>query len=56
MSLTNYQNRFEQIIAGIREEERISQGRTLKELWFPVNRKRIALVIAIQIGKLAASI
>ncbi|OAA62012.1 quinate permease [Niveomyces insectorum RCEF 264] len=40
---------FEQILAGIQEEERASEGYTRKELWMPVNRWRIVLIIAIQI-------
>ncbi|KAH0598358.1 hypothetical protein MHUMG1_03656 [Metarhizium humberi] len=46
---TNPTCRFEQILAGIQEEERVSEGYTRKELWMPVNRWRIVLIIAIQI-------
>ncbi|KAH7018394.1 general substrate transporter [Microdochium trichocladiopsis] len=44
------QAEFAEILAGIRAEENISEGLTWKEALLPVNRKRIALVITLQIG------
>ncbi|CAK7221314.1 hypothetical protein SEUCBS140593_004529 [Sporothrix eucalyptigena] len=41
---------YEEIVASIREEERITEGYSLKELWLPINRFRVGLIIAIQIG------
>lgn len=42
--------RFAEILAGIAEEEHQTKGLTVKELWLPLNRKRIGLVIALQVG------
>lgn len=41
---------FAEILASIEEEERITDGVTVKELLLPINRMRVFLVIAIQIG------
>ncbi|KAI0882394.1 putative MFS sugar transporter [Annulohypoxylon maeteangense] len=41
---------FSEIIAGIEEEERITEGLTLKECLFPANRFRFIIVITLQIG------
>ncbi|KAI0828104.1 quinate permease [Hypoxylon sp. FL0890] len=41
---------FAEILASIEEEERITNGVTWKELILPVNRMRVFLVIALQIG------
>ncbi|OTB02920.1 hypothetical protein M426DRAFT_24154 [Hypoxylon sp. CI-4A] len=41
---------FAEIIAGIREEERVTEGLTWKECLLPVNRWRFIIVITIQIG------
>ncbi|KAH8898985.1 general substrate transporter [Thozetella sp. PMI_491] len=41
---------FEEILASIREEERVTEGYSWKELLLPVNRQRVALIIALQIG------
>ncbi|KAI1331413.1 putative MFS sugar transporter [Xylariaceae sp. FL0255] len=44
------QEEFAEILAGIQEEERITEGLTWKELLLPVNRFRFFLVITLQIG------
>ncbi|KAI1448907.1 putative MFS sugar transporter [Annulohypoxylon stygium] len=41
---------FAEIIAGIEEEERITEGLTLKEYLLPANRYRFIIVITLQIG------
>ncbi|KAI1413066.1 putative MFS sugar transporter [Hypoxylon sp. FL1857] len=43
-------DRFAEIIAGIQEEERATEGLTWKEYILPVNRFRFAIVITLQIG------
>lgn len=43
-------NRFAEILASIEEEERVTGGVTWKELALPVNRMRVFLIIALQIG------
>ena len=42
--------RFSEILAGIEEEERATEGVTWRELLFPVNRRRLFVIIVIQIG------
>lgn len=42
--------RFEEILAGIEEEERLTDGVTWRELLLPINRMRVFLIIALQIG------
>lgn len=42
--------RFSEIIAGIREEERVTGGITWRELWLPANRYRLMLAITLQLG------
>ncbi|KAI1135916.1 putative MFS sugar transporter [Hypoxylon sp. FL0543] len=42
--------RFEEIIAGIHEEERATEGLTWKEYLLPVNRLRFVIVVTLQIG------
>ena len=44
-------SRFAEILAGIEEEVRATEGVTWKELLLPVNRFRVALVITLQIGR-----
>ncbi|KAI1383965.1 putative MFS sugar transporter [Hypoxylon trugodes] len=41
---------FAEIIAGIQEEERVTEGLTWKEYTLPVNRFRFLVVITLQIG------
>ncbi|KIW87690.1 uncharacterized protein Z519_11664 [Cladophialophora bantiana CBS 173.52] len=41
---------FAEIVAGIREEERITEGLTWKEFLLPANRFRVLIVITLQIG------
>ncbi|RYP35992.1 hypothetical protein DL768_010957 [Monosporascus sp. mg162] len=41
---------FAEILAGIEEEERITGGVTWRELILPLNRMRVFLIIALQIG------
>ncbi|KAI0377651.1 quinate permease [Hypomontagnella monticulosa] len=41
---------FAEILASIEEEERVTNGVTWKELILPVNRMRVFLIIALQIG------
>ncbi|KAI6080691.1 quinate permease [Hypoxylon rubiginosum] len=41
---------FAEILASIEEEERVTGGVTWKELALPVNRMRVFLIIALQIG------
>ncbi|KAL1900966.1 hypothetical protein Sste5346_002027 [Sporothrix stenoceras] len=41
---------FDEILNSIREEELLTEGYSIKELWLPINRYRVALIIAIQIG------
>ncbi|KAI1248372.1 hypothetical protein MGN70_009570 [Eutypa lata] len=41
---------FEEILAGIEEEERLTDGVTWRELLLPINRMRVFLIIALQIG------
>ncbi|KAF2177746.1 quinate permease [Zopfia rhizophila CBS 207.26] len=41
---------FDEIVAGIREEEQLTEGRTWKELLLPANRFRVILAITLQIG------
>ena len=45
-------DRFAEILAGIEEEERLTDGVTWRELLLPVNRMRVFLIIALQIGAL----
>lgn len=47
--LTN-SGRFAEILAGIREEERVTEGLTWKECLLPVNRYRFIVVVTLQIG------
>lgn len=44
--------RFAEIIAGIHEEERATEGFTWKEAILPANRYRFIVVITLQIGTL----
>ncbi|KAI8629594.1 putative MFS sugar transporter [Xylariaceae sp. FL1651] len=44
------QEEYAEIVAGIREEELATEGLTWKECLLPVNRFRLILVIALQIG------
>ncbi|KAI0845459.1 putative MFS sugar transporter [Daldinia vernicosa] len=44
------QEEFAEIIEGIREEERVTEGLTWKEYLLPVNRFRFLIVITLQIG------
>ncbi|KAI1771264.1 putative MFS sugar transporter [Hypoxylon cercidicola] len=44
------QEEFAEILAGIREEERVTEGLTWKECLLPVNRYRFVVVITLQIG------
>lgn len=48
---TNLACRFLEIIASIEEENRIKSGITWKELLEPINRYRLFLIIALQIGR-----
>ncbi|XXH02971.1 hypothetical protein Hte_009361 [Hypoxylon texense] len=41
---------FAEILAGIREEERVTEGLTWKECLLPVNRYRFVVVVTLQIG------
>ncbi|KAI1333860.1 putative MFS sugar transporter [Xylariaceae sp. FL0016] len=41
---------FAEIVAGIREEERVTEGLTWKECLLPANRYRFMVVVTIQIG------
>ncbi|RYP08401.1 hypothetical protein DL765_008800 [Monosporascus sp. GIB2] len=41
---------FAEILAGIEEEERVTNGVTWRELILPLNRMRVFLIIALQIG------
>ncbi|KAI4860006.1 putative MFS sugar transporter [Hypoxylon rubiginosum] len=41
---------FAEILAGIREEERVTEGLTWKECLLPVNRYRFIVVVTLQIG------
>lgn len=45
-------HRFAEILAGIEEEERATEGVTWKELLLPVNRRRVLIVVFLQIGKI----
>ncbi|KAI0829574.1 putative MFS sugar transporter [Hypoxylon sp. FL0890] len=47
---TRVQEEFAEIIAGIQEEERATEGLTWKEYLLPVNRFRFVIVITLQIG------
>jgi hypothetical protein len=42
--------RFAEIIAGIHEEERVSEGFTWKEALLPANRFRFIIVVTLQMG------
>lgn len=42
--------RFAEILAGIEEEVRVTEGLTWKELLLPINRWRVFIVITLQIG------
>ncbi|KAI0018540.1 putative MFS sugar transporter [Xylariomycetidae sp. FL0641] len=44
------QEEFAEIVAGIREEERVTEGVTWKECLLPANRFRFIITITIQIG------
>jgi hypothetical protein len=44
---------FAEIIAGIEQEERDTDGLTWRELLLPVNRFRIFVVVTMQLGKLS---
>jgi sugar porter (SP) family MFS transporter len=46
----NIQAEMNEINAGIAEEERLTQGLTWKEYTLPANRRRIILVVTLQIG------
>ncbi|ERT02417.1 MFS quinate transporter [Sporothrix schenckii 1099-18] len=41
---------YREIVESIRDEERRTEGYSIKELWLPINRYRVALIVAIQIG------
>jgi hypothetical protein len=43
---------FAEIIAGIEQEERDTDGLTWREILLPVNRFRIFVVVTMQLGKL----
>lgn len=45
------QNEFAEIVAGIEEERRVSEGLTYKELLLPSNRYRIFIAITMQLGE-----
>ncbi|KAI0144534.1 putative MFS sugar transporter [Xylariaceae sp. FL1272] len=47
---TEVQEEFAEILAGIREEEHVTEGLTWKECLLPVNRFRFFLVVTLQIG------
>ncbi|CAJ2499697.1 Uu.00g025500.m01.CDS01 [Anthostomella pinea] len=47
---TEVQEEFAEIIAGIHEEERVTEGLTWKECMLPANRFRFIIVITLQIG------
>lgn len=42
---------MDEILAGIAEEERVTEGLTWKEFLLPANRWRMFIVITLQIGK-----
>lgn len=44
------QCRFAEIMAGIHEEERVTEGFTWKEAILPANRYRFFVVITLQMG------
>lgn len=48
-------HRFTEILNGIDEEKRITAGVTWRELLQPINRYRIFLIVALQIGKYLTS-
>lgn len=45
------QDEFAEIVAGIEEERRVSEGLTWKELLLPSNRYRLFITITMQLGK-----
>lgn len=45
------QDEFAEIVAGIAEESRQSEGLTYKELLLPSNRYRVFIVISMQLGR-----
>lgn len=47
---SNIALRFAEIITSIDDEDRIKEGVTWKEMLQPVNRYRVFLIIALQIG------
>ena len=49
------QDEFAEIVAGIEEERRQSEGLTYKELLLPSNRYRIFIVISMQLGMFSKS-
>lgn len=46
---------MDEILAGIADEERATEGVTWKEFLLPANRWRMLLVITLQIGKIQQS-
>lgn len=42
---------MDEILAGIADEERVTEGLTWKEFLLPANRGRMLLVITLQIGR-----
>lgn len=49
-SVEEVQEEFAEIVAGIEEERRATEGLTWRELMLPANRKRILITIVLQIG------
>lgn len=47
---TEVRMEFQQILAGIEEEERQTAGVTWREYWLPANRYRIFIAVTLQIG------
>jgi sugar porter (SP) family MFS transporter len=47
---TEVREEFAQIMAGIKEEERVTEGVVWKEYWLPANRWRLLIVVTLQIG------
>lgn len=48
---TEVRMEFQQILAGIEEEERQIAGVTWREYWLPANRYRIFIAVTLQIGE-----
>lgn len=42
---------FREIVRGVEEEGREREGVSVKELWLPINRWRVLLIVALQMGK-----